>query len=47
MEGTLIVAAGAQSARAGGWDPLQIAGVLALGGIGAMVAGLRRKRSAV
>jgi plastocyanin len=47
MEGTLIVAAGAQSARAGGLDPLQIAGVLAVGGIGAMVAGLRRKRSAV
>jgi plastocyanin len=46
MEGTLIVAGGAQAGRAGGLDPLQLAGVLAVAGIGAMVAGLRRTRPA-
>jgi plastocyanin len=53
MEGTLIVAGGAQAGRggaqagrAGGLDPLQLAGVLAVAGVGALVAGLRRKRTA-
>ena len=45
MEGTLVVAS-AQAARAGGLDPTQLAGLLAVGGVAALLVGLRRKRTA-
>ena len=45
MVGTLTVAS-AQPARAGGFDPLVLSGLLAVGGLGALGVGLRRRRTA-
>ena len=44
MEGTLTVA-GAQAARAGGFDPMLLSGILGAGGVFVLGAGLRRRRA--
>jgi len=44
MEGTLTMV-GAQAARAGGLDPMLLSGILGIGGLLVLGAGLRRRRA--